>query len=90
MKKRDTDDDPRNVTHFRAGSRIFHSNNEWYFSSREGEHGPWRSEQEAARELETYIELTGLNQESKAFKATKQPVQPNADPKVWDRFDNFN
>lgn len=88
MSKRRTDTD--DVAHFRAGSRIFRLNDEWYFSSREGEHGPWKTEQEAARELETYVKLAGLPQEEQAFELVEKPAPKRADPKVWDRFNDFN
>ena len=83
--------DTNNVAHFRAGSRIFRLNNEWYFSSREGEHGPYSSEREAAMELETYVRLAGRtkNQGDK-FELVEKSEPKRADPKVWDRFDNFN
>jgi hypothetical protein len=88
--KRKTDSDPENVTHFRAGSRIFRLNGDWYFSSREGEHGPFESERDAAMELDTYVNLAGIPTEESAFELVEEPDLKRADPKVWDRFDNFN
>jgi len=89
--KRDTDAD-KEVTHFRASSRIFRlNNNEWYFSSREGDYGPFDSEQAAQRELETYIML--LATPDKAEKpAPRQPTESTSDvdKKVWDQFDLLN
>ena len=89
MDKRKTDTD--NVAHFRAGSRIFRLNNEWYFSSREGEHGPYASEREAAMGLESYVRLASRPEEPpEKFQLVEEPELKRADPKVWDRFDNFN
>ena len=88
MDKRKTDKD--NVAHFRAGSRIFRLNNEWYFSSREGEHGPYQSEDEAARELEAYVKLASPMKKEDEFDMIEAPELKRADPKVWDKFDNFN
>jgi hypothetical protein len=90
--KRKTDRDPDNIAHFRADSRIFRLNGEWYFSSREGEHGPFESERDAAMELDAYVRLAGIPHEESAFELVEEPDLnlKRADPKVWDRFDNFN
>jgi hypothetical protein len=90
--KRKTDTEPDNVAHFRAGSRIFRLNDEWYFSSREGEHGPFQTEQDAVMELETYVKLAGVPEaeEDSPFELVEEPALKPTDPKVWDRFDNFN
>lgn len=90
MDKRKTD--PDNVAHFRASSRIFRLNGEWYFSSREGEHGPFQSEQDAARELETYVKLNSIEKEddADALEIVEEPELKRTNPKVWDQFDNFN
>lgn len=89
MNKRKTDTD--NVAHFRAGSRIFRLNNEWYFSSREGEHGPFQSEEDAARELQAYVKLSAPPGDSEpTYEMIEAPELKRGDPKVWDKFDNFN
>ena len=89
--KRETDAD-KDATHFRASSRIFRlNNNEWYFSSREGDHGPFDSDQVAQRELETYIKLMATP--TKAAKpAPRKPEESTSDvdKKVWDQFDRLN
>ncbi|MDH3642970.1 MAG: DUF6316 family protein [Gammaproteobacteria bacterium] len=88
MKKRKTDKD--DVAHFRAGSRIFRLNNEWYFSSREGEHGPFESEEDAARELQAFVKLAGVADGSEpAYEMIEAPELRRADTKVWDKSDNL-
>ena len=92
--KRETDAD-KDVTRFRASSRIFRlNNNEWYFSSREGDHGPYDSESTAQRELETYIKFMATPQASDmpAPKEPKEPKESTSDvnKKVWDQFDLLN
>ena len=89
---RKTDTEPDNVAHFRAGSRIFRMNNEWYFSSREGEHGPFQTEQGAVMELETYVKLAGVPEavEDSPFEVDEESARKRADPKIWDQFDNLS
>ena len=55
MKTRKTDASPRR--YFRSSDRIFRVNQPWYFSSREGERGPFKSQEHAQTELTRYIEL---------------------------------
>lgn len=89
--KRETDAD-KDVTHFRASSRIFRLNNDqWYFSSREGDHGPFDSETAAQRELETYIKLraTPVAAEKPAPREPKESTS-DVNKKVWDQFDLLN
>ncbi len=89
--KRETDAD-KEVTHFRASSRTFRlNNNAWYFSSREGDHGPFDSEKAAQRELEIYIKLMATP-EASDIPAPKEPKESasDVDKKVWDQFDLLN
>lgn len=90
MTKRKTDGRDENVAHFRADSRIFRLNGDWYFSSREGEHGPWQSEREALRELETYVMLSGPPQDADTIEFVKESPRKRPDPKVWDRLNDLN
>jgi len=78
--------------HFRAQSRIFRMNdNEWYFSTREGDNGPFQSESDAQRELDTYIKLLATPSEPEKPKPREQKESPsNIDKRVWDQFDLLN
>jgi hypothetical protein len=79
MDKRKTDGSD-NVAHFRAGSRIFRLNDVWYFASREGEQGPFTSEQEANKELDSYLKLVGGD--DGLDKIEYEPTTRRADPTV--------
>ncbi len=48
----DTDKDKR---YFRAPERLFVINDDWYFSAREGDQGPYRNEADALVELGRFI-----------------------------------
>ena len=37
-------------TYFRSATRVFHQNGVWFFATREGDHGPFTSQEVAARE----------------------------------------
>ena len=64
--------DPKDITrsYFRCQTRVFVLNGQWYFTTREGERGPFRSEQRAGAELERYIaECTQLKHFQKVREA---------------------
>ena len=48
-------DDQGKKTHFRAENRIFQVDDQWWFTTREGDRGPYASRQAAADELTAYI-----------------------------------
>ncbi|MEQ8692494.1 MAG: DUF6316 family protein [Pseudomonadales bacterium] len=52
MRKEDKEPDKR---YFRSSDRFVRLNGEWYFSTREGDCGPFRDEKTAQRELQRYI-----------------------------------
>ena len=47
-------DDQNRSTHFRSGDRVFCMNGDWFFQTREDDHGPYRSREEAEIELARY------------------------------------
>lgn len=47
--------DPAGKTYFRSGDRIFSLNGQWYFQTREHDHGPFQSRAVADRELARYV-----------------------------------
>ena len=82
---------------FRVASRIFRLNDAWYFSSREGEQGPFQSESVAKKELETYIKLlVSPDVEEKGAPANgstasgENPSASDIDKQVWDQYDLLN
>ena len=52
MRKKDTG----NTTHFRAGNRVFCLNGEWFFQTREDDHGPFPTRDAAELDLKRYVE----------------------------------
>ena len=52
MRNSDTEDKP----YFRSSERLFRVNSAWYFAAREGDQGPFETEQRAEAELRRYIE----------------------------------
>jgi len=51
MRKTDTDE----KTRFRSADRLFQANERWWFCTRDGDHGPFRSRKEAQDALERFI-----------------------------------
>jgi len=48
-------DDKQDKTYFRSADRVFNLNGRWYFSTREGEQGPFASERQAQFEIARFI-----------------------------------
>ncbi|HEY5646055.1 MAG TPA: DUF6316 family protein [Pseudomonadales bacterium] len=55
----------------RSEERVFQRQNGWFFSSREGDMGPYDSETEAAAQLDAYVMLIDLKEEN------ERPVTPD-------------
>lgn len=68
--KRQSDID-HSVDYDRSESRTFNRDNYWYFSSREGDMGPYDTEAEAIEEMEAYVALIDLREENES------PVTPD-------------
>lgn len=51
---RRTDQEKR--AYFRSSERVIRVNGAWYFASREGDHGPYRSEAQAVIEAQRYVQ----------------------------------
>ena len=69
MHKRQSDRET--AEYQRSQSRTFHRNGNWYFSSREGEIGPFSSDAEAQQDMEAYVALIDLRPEQEG------PVTPD-------------
>jgi len=48
-------EDEQEKTYFRSTDRVFNLNGRWYFSTREGEQGPFATEQQAQFEIARFI-----------------------------------
>ena len=68
-KKRQSDVDP--VDCERTPIRVFSRDGDWFFTSREGDMGPYDSRAEAEEQLEAYVGLVDLRDENEA------PVTPD-------------
>lgn len=47
--------DPQGKTFFRSGDRVFSLNGQWYFQTREHDHGPFPSRTLAEQDLARYV-----------------------------------
>ena len=70
-------EDPResNKRYFRAGKRMFSLNGAWYFTTREGERGPYPSPEEADLQLRRYKEEMSELQSFQKSRAVKKELQ---------------
>jgi hypothetical protein len=71
MDKRRQSDIDQSVEFTRSQSRTFNRDNFWYFSSREGDMGPYDTEAEAIEEMDAYVGLIDLREENEG------PVTPD-------------
>lgn len=57
----------------RKQPRVFSRGSDWFFSSREGDMGPFETEGEAREQLDAYVMLIDLKEEN------ERPVTPDVD-----------
>ena len=60
MTRRQADRDQDAIEYRRATTRTLCRGDKWFFTSREGDHGPFESEAQAQEELEAYVTLIDL------------------------------
>lgn len=70
QKKRQSDRD-HDRQWIRSDERVFRHGDGWYFSSREGDMGPFDNEGEAMEQLDAYVMLIDLKEEN------ERPVTPD-------------
>jgi hypothetical protein len=84
MRKDDTE-----TKHYFQSDRFFRVGDEWWFTAREGtEHGPFRSQEHAQKELSRHIETIEALTELKAERENRQKevaVDLKIDRSIWDR-----
>ena len=64
MSRRKSDTQENGIP--RSSSRTYERDGYWFYSSREGECGPFENEAAAAEDLQAYIELIDLRMEDKS------------------------
>ncbi len=82
MRKSD-EQEPRK--YFRAGTRFFCADSQWYYTTREGDEGPFRTEELAKRHLQTYLDLENMKAEQRSKIAKIRDEKVTVDPGVWGR-----
>ena len=80
---RKSDDNNKKRKYFRAGTRFFRVGTEWFYTTREGDEGPFESEIAASRHLNGYLGLNELKEQHKAKLTKIREEKVNVDPKVW-------
>ena len=82
-------DEKSTVRHFRTGNRFILQDGEWWFSTREGEEGPFATREAAELGLkqfvETYEMMIKFQTEQPEQHGEKTPSEDRADPSIWDR-----
>lgn len=84
---REIDDEKSTVRHFRTANRFFCQDGRWWFSTREGEEGPFNSREHAEAGMERYVESIRMMEKIKAEKSAELEALPKqtGDPTIWDR-----
>ncbi|XOV84616.1 MAG: DUF6316 family protein [bacterium] len=80
-------DDNEKIRYFRTGNRFFYQNGSWWFSTREGEEGPFRSREQAEAGMARYVEAIRAMHAYKHKQAQKYKTDESRrpDPTVWDK-----
>ena len=88
MRKTDnTDTDKKTSSHFRSTDRFVRIDGKWWFSTRDGDEGPFISREQAEMGLRSYVASQQFFAEQEGNSEPKQ-VQPSqstsrGDPTIW-------
>jgi len=83
---RDSDKDEK-VRPFRTRNRYFCQDGQWWFSTREGEEGPFMSREAAEHGMQRYVDSAEMMEKFKSEKSVRQ-AEAHAnrpDPLVWNK-----
>ena len=84
-RMRDTDE-KSGVRYFRTASRLFCADGRWWFSTREGEEGPYPNREEAELGLERFIQAHKIPKHMSTRKVVDpKPGRPQIDTSIWNR-----
>ena len=75
--------DENSRKYFRAGTRIFRVEQQWFFTTREGEEGPFSSELDAKARLKEFLNLQKAKDEHKETLDRLREQKIGGDPKIW-------
>ena len=78
-------DDKSNKRFFRADNRFFRVDTDWFYSTREGDEGPFKSEHEARQHLQRYIDLQNVRTEQSEKLEQMRQQKVAGDPTIWDK-----
>lgn len=80
-------DENSSVRHFRTANRFFCQDGQWWFSTREGEEGPFNSREHAEEGMQRYVDSVRVMANLKAEKSAELEILPKerGDPTIWDR-----
>ena len=80
-------DDQSNLRHFRTAERYFCQNGQWWYSTREGEEGPFPSREAAEFAMQRYVDsvnaMRGYKEKHDAKFAKK--ADQTVDHSIWNQ-----
>jgi hypothetical protein len=75
---RNTDSNDTTKSYFRTQDRLFSTNGQWFFTTREGEIGPFKTRETAVKEVRRYVqERRDLDRFQKARSGEMRARAPN-------------
>lgn len=83
---RDTDTDSK-VRPFRTRNRYFCQDGQWWFSTREGEEGPFVSREAAEHGMQRYVDSAAEMKKLQQDKVVRQAkaLENRPDPTIWNQ-----
>ncbi len=81
------EDEQSNVRHFRMAHRYFCENGQWWFSTREGEEGPYPSREAAETAMQRYVDSINAMKEYKKKHAERfaKDSEKEVDRSIWNQ-----
>ncbi|MEM7099248.1 MAG: DUF6316 family protein [Pseudomonadota bacterium] len=83
MRKSDGDKN----SHFRSADRVVRMNDQWWFATREGDMGPYKSREDAEAAINSYIASQQFADEAQVEEEARaqRKSEFKGDPTIWDR-----
>lgn len=80
--------DEKAARYFRSSDRFVRSDSTWWFTTREGDQGPYHSREEAELALRRYVDAQQMAEDLREQREQKQAAQQKRkapDPTIWQR-----
>ncbi len=81
-------EDPDSKIYFRSGDRFFRIENRWWFTTRDGDHGPYATRERAEAALRQFLDGVELLDKHQKRVARDREATRRGDPSIWNKLNS--